>query len=45
MGKIINKESGKSPMIIPKGSWGDSVTMSQYITRVVFDDVELTTNN
>jgi hypothetical protein len=38
---FINKENGNSPMIVPTGLWEDSVEIGKYITRVVFDDVEL----
>lgn len=41
-GFYVNKENGDSPMIVPTGSWSDSVSISKYISRVIFDDVQLT---
>jgi hypothetical protein len=42
-GFYVNRENGDSPMIVPTGLWCDSVCVSKYISRVMFDDVELVT--
>lgn len=41
-GFYVNKENGDSPMIVPTTpSWYDSVSMSKYISRVLFEDVQM----